>query len=105
MKIVEIEKKENGGHRNQTGEFKTIPNGWAVIPEGMKLKNFPFGDVTAKDIDGVMTVTKWKAGTMPEPQPEVDTGAEQTPTPRDDMNAMLIDHEYRLTLIELGVTE
>ena len=105
MKIVEIAKTENGGHRNQTGEFKTIPNGWAVIPEGMELKNFPFGEVTAKVIDDVMTVTKWKAGTMPEPQPEIETGADQTPTPRDDINAMLIDLEYRTTLLELGVNK
>lgn len=33
----------------------------------------------------------------PEPvQPE--------PTPQEDMDAMLVDHEYRLTLLELGVT-
>lgn len=31
----------------------------------------------------------------PEPAPE--------PTEEDDVNAMLVDHEYRLTLLELGV--
>lgn len=27
------------------------------------------------------------------------------PTAQDDMDSMLIDHEYRITLLELGVTE
>lgn len=27
------------------------------------------------------------------------------PTPQDDTDAMLVDHEYRLTLLELGITE
>lgn len=37
---------------------------------------------------------------LPEPeQPKVE------PTAQDDTDAMLIDHEYRLTLLELGITE
>lgn len=28
-----------------------------------------------------------------------------TPTAQDDTDAMLIDHEYRLTMLELGITE
>lgn len=36
----------------------------------------------------------------PEPEP-----VEAEPTAEDDMAAMLIDHEYRLTLMELGLTE
>lgn len=27
------------------------------------------------------------------------------PTPQEDNDAMLIDHEYRITLLELGITE
>lgn len=34
-----------------------------------------------------------------------DDGKEATPKAQDDAEAMLIDHEYRLTLLELGVTE
>lgn len=66
MRIIEIKTRSNGGHRNQTGDFTTIPEGWAVIHEDMELKNFPFGEVTAKEIEGVMTVTKWIAGIIPE---------------------------------------
>ncbi len=34
-----------------------------------------------------------------------DDGVEAIPTQADDTSAMLIDHEYRLTLLELGVIE
>ena len=66
MDIIEIKALDNGAHRNQGGDFATIPNGWAVIPESMETPNFPFGKIEVEEIDGVMTVTKWVAGTMPE---------------------------------------
>ncbi len=47
---------------------------------------------------GVLTLTN-----TPEPAPAEPAAAE--PTAQEDMDAMLIDHEYRLTLLELGVTE
>lgn len=34
-----------------------------------------------------------------------DTPADPEPGAQDDTDAMLIDHEYRLTLLELGVAE
>mgnify|MGYP003307176918 CR=1 FL=1 len=36
-----------------------------------------------------------------------DDGVEEVmePTAQDDTDAMLIDHEYRLTLLELGISE
>lgn len=34
-------------------------------------------------------------------KPEVDT----TPSAEDDLSALVVDHEYRLTLLELGITE
>lgn len=69
MRIVEINALENGAHRNQTGTFSTVPDGWAVIPDNMVCENFPFGEVEVAEIDGVMTVTKWTPGEMPEPEP------------------------------------
>ena len=64
MKIVEIKALDNGAHRNQ-GYHGVLPEGWAIIPEDMACKNFPFGEVEATEIDGVMTVTKWTAGEIP----------------------------------------
>lgn len=37
---------------------------------------------------------------VPEPTP-----ADTTPTAEDDLSALVVDHEYRLTLLELGITE
>ena len=68
MRIIEIKALENGGHINQEGDFNTVPDGWAVIPENIETPNFPFGEVEVKEIDGVMTVTKWTAGEFPEPE-------------------------------------
>lgn len=72
MTIIEISALENGAHRNQTGNMCTIPDGWAVIPDGMEIENFPFGNVAVEEINGVMTVTSWTPGTVPEPEPEPD---------------------------------
>ena len=68
MTIIEIIALDNGAHRNQSGG-NTIPEGWAVIPEGMETENFPFGEIEVEEIDGVPTVTKWTPGTLPEPEP------------------------------------
>jgi hypothetical protein len=37
---------------------------------------------------------------VPEPEP-----VEHVPTIEEDTTAMLVDHEYRLTLLELGLTD
>lgn len=83
MMMIEIKPLSNGAHRNQTAH-KAVPDGWAVIPEGMELENFPFGTVTAEN--GV--VTGWVPGVMPpavEPEP---TEAEQMRADLDFLMAM-----------------
>lgn len=99
MRILELTALPNGAHRNQTlyGSM-TVPEGWAKIPDGMALPNFPFGEVQAEKIDGILTVTTWTAGTIPKPEPE-----QSEPDPQEDTDALLVDHEYRITLLELGV--
>ena len=98
MTIIEIEELSNGAHRNQSGNMRKIPTGWAVIPDGMSIPaSFPFVDITVEN-GVVKSITGGKVPeTEPEPQPDH--------TAQDDVDAMLVDHEYRLTLIELGVTE
>lgn len=67
MLIIEIETQENGAHRNQTGTFRTIPDGWAEVPSSIQIPDtFPFVDIT---VDG-QTVTSMTAGVVPEPEPE-----------------------------------
>lgn len=64
MRAIEIAALSNGAHRNQTG-LDVLPDGWAVIPEFVVCDNFPFGDITVEEIDGVMTVTSWTPGIIP----------------------------------------
>ena len=109
MRIVEIKKLDNGSHRNQTVSLlRTIPEGWAVIPEDMVCENFPFGEVTAEYlsrevtkqvideegnkaeetvivVDDFMTVTGWVAGEIPEPEPMPDP----EPTMKEILGALL----------------
>ncbi len=87
MRIIEINALDNGAHRNQRGNFKVVPDGYAVIPEDMETPNFPFGEIETKDedvievetIDGEevekvigtrKVVTTWVAGTIPEVKEE-----------------------------------
>lgn len=84
MQMLEIKALDNGAHRNQT-YHGVLPDGWAVIPDGMELENFPFGEVEAEEINGVMTVTKWTPGTRPEPEPV----PEPEPTQLDILEAQV----------------
>ncbi len=55
----------------------------------------------SKKINGVWVETsKMPLIEYPSIEPE-----EMKPTAQDDTDAMLIDHEYRLTMLELGVSE
>ena len=95
MQMLEIEPYPNGSHDNRTYNG-TLPDGWAAIPEDMDCPDFPFGEVEAEEMtytrdtgvvdeDGnievetftLMTVTKWTAGEMPEPQPMPEPEATQ----------------------------
>jgi hypothetical protein len=70
--MIEVKTLPNGSHRNQIGNFETIPNGYAMIPDGMETPNFPFGEVEVNKIDGVVTVTKWTPGKEPVPPPYIE---------------------------------
>ena len=87
MQIVEIKALDNGAHNNQTSgvDFINIPDGWAVVPDDMTTENFPFGELEAEEIDGIMTVTKWTPGVLPEPKPV----PENEPTQLDILEAQV----------------
>ena len=73
MKIIEIAPLENGAHRNQSGNFNTVPSGWAVISSNQALPNFPFGtfEVEERYGNGVMYMVEdsWTPLPIPEPAP------------------------------------
>ena len=115
MRIIEIEKFDNGAHRNQTGTLFEVPEGWARIPDDMETPNFPFGDVEVADEDIVSVeksikteeingetvttveetekvigtrkvVTKWTAGIIPE--------AEEPEQPVSETEQLRADIDY-----------
>ena len=90
MRAIEIAALSNGAHRNQTG-VDVLPDGWAVIPDEMSCENFPFGEVVAEEINGVMTVTGWTPGTMPEPEPKPEPEPEPSKTIEDRLVALEAD--------------
>ena len=83
------------------GEDGRILSAWVVLPngnyDGMPIVNeLPEGNVADyRYVDGEYIYD-------PLSEPEVP---ETKPTAQDDTDAMLVDHEYRLTLLELGLTE
>lgn len=107
MLIIEIAALDNGAHRNQEGTFRTIPAGWAMIPDSMKIPDtFPFVDIT---VDG-QTLTSMTAGIVPEPEPEPE------PEPTIDERVTALETEKAnqtdvdelneaLNMILTGVTE
>lgn len=89
MRIIEIKARANGSHRNQTGNFKTIPDGYAVIPDDIKCENFPFGEIEIEEVKGVMTVTKWIAGVIPEIK-EIEQPVGETEQLRADIDFLAL---------------
>ena len=90
MKIIEIQALDNGAHRNQTvSGAVTVPDGWAILPDGMDTPNFPFGEVTVNDA-APPVVTSWTAGELPEPEPEPD------PQPTTEERVAALEAENKL---------
>lgn len=69
MRIIEITALSNGAHRNQSWNQKEIPEGFALIPDELETQNFPFGNITVEEIDGIQKVTSWTPLPIPEPEP------------------------------------
>lgn len=71
-----------------------------VCLEGQKYENvvdsFPDGDVTEYRYEN----GEFIHDPLPTPEPQPTE-----PTAEEDALSMIVDHEYRLTLLELGVTE
>lgn len=102
MQIIEIESLENGAHRNQDGFIGDVPAGWAVIPDGMELPNFPFGDIAVDETQTPPVVTIWTPLPVPDdPPPEnapltvearltaLEAEAEQAKADREALNILL----------------
>lgn len=63
-------------------------------PGQPRIETLPDGDITDyRYIDGECVYDP-----LPQPEPEPEE-----PTAEEDLQAMAVDHEYRLTLLELGL--
>ena len=94
MKIIEIQPLANGAHRNQEGGLRTVPEGWAMIPDNMEIpETFPFVDI---QVEG-QTVTAMTAGVVPEPEPQ--------PEPEPSLDEQVAELQEALHMILEGTTE
>lgn len=77
MRLIKIESK-GVGHLAQTiDRISKIPEGWAVVPDNMETPNFPYGEITVEEIDGVKTVTSWTPSEMPVVNVETEPSADE----------------------------
>lgn len=84
MRIIEINALENGAHNNQTHNG-VLPEGWALLPDTVVTENFPFGTPAVEEVEGVMTVTEWSPGVIPNVKP-----IEEPPTQLDVIEAQVV---------------
>ena len=108
MKIIQKTPNPSGAYpAPQTWTSPNIPTTHAVIPDTMDMTEFYeyngfvrlriIGDTVIKITPNIPAWTAWK-NSLPEP-------TEPEPTEEEDTSAMLIDHEFRLTMLELGLSE
>ena len=87
MQIIEIASQENGMHYNHT-YHGVLPEGWAFLPDELECENFPFGNVTVEEKDGVPVVIAWEPLPMPEPEPVAAIGLTHEPTLEERISAL-----------------
>jgi hypothetical protein len=68
-------------------------------PNEIELTEYEYNTIPipCKLVDGEFVLCEYPKGVAVE--------TVETPTVQEDIDAMLVDHEYRLTLLELGVNE
>lgn len=97
------------------GEY-TLPadlTDWVLVEEGAPCDRLNLAQTHYLDkplYDGAVPRYKLEDGVLVErtaEEIEADKAAlpKPEPTAEDDTNAMIVDHEYRLTLLELGLNE
>lgn len=89
----------------QTWNSNVPPSGYAIIPDSVDMTTFYEyngfvtltieGDTVTAYTPNVEAWEEWKAS-LPAPE-------EPVPTFEEDATAMLVDHEYRLALLEVGL--
>ena len=101
MLIIQTEALESGQHpiESQSGRKTCWLPGYIEVPGHLEREVWACLGWCDLTIEGGK-LTGITPGAIPEPEP----APEPEPTAQEDNDAMLVDHEYRLTLVELGVT-
>ncbi len=111
MKLIWKEPNPSGAYPPiQEMELAAVPVGMAVVPEelddGVFYESNGFVTLTLDgDVVTAMTANAEARAAWLASRPASVPAAEPAPTEEEDRDAMLVDQEYRLTLLELGVTE
>lgn len=106
MRIIKSAPNESGAYPAiRTWAWDAIPDGWLHVSDDCNdgAMQTHAGFVTLTVVNNVVAAITgddaayhaWK-DSLPEPAPT-------DPDPDADRDALLVDHEYRLTLLELGV--
>ena len=97
LSIMELAARPDGSHRLQAQSHRTECwlEGWVAVPAELEEALWACGGYGTPLVqDGVLT------GFTPGEPPQT---LQPERTLQEDVDAMLVDHEYRLTLLELGV--
>lgn len=102
--IIKIKPNSNSSHANQSTSPRIIPDGWIEVPPHLEAEfdaSGSFCDLTIEDgiPPRLVGITPTERPPEPEPEPVPDPPIID---PQDDRDALLVDHELRLTLLELG---
>ena len=109
MYIIKTEPNKGGGRPPlQKWNALKAPEGYTLCPDEFYevfYSTHPAGFVNILVSDGMVTEMSINQEAIDNylanlPEPEVIV---PEPTAQDDTDAILVDHEYRLTLLELGV--
>jgi hypothetical protein len=94
--IIKIEPNSNGSHANQSTTPRIIPDGWIEVPPHLEADFIASGSFCNLTIETgkLVDITPTERPVEPIPEPIID--------PQEDADALLVDHELRLTLLELG---
>jgi hypothetical protein len=111
MKIIQREPNPSGAYPGiQEGSFSSVPDGMVEWSAALDTATFyeynGFVTLTIEKgvvVDYAANTEAWQEWKDAQPDPEPDP--EPEPDPQDDTDAMLVDLDYRVTLLELELTE
>lgn len=93
-------RQNNYGYEILNSQIRIHGDGWIYITTELESTFMSMCPNVLITVDGD-TATAFTEHTFPSPSPEPEPAAD----PNTDRDTMIVDHEYRLTLLELGVTK